>query len=323
MRALLLRFAILLAASAMAAPLGAAEGGASDLARQAERLIDLGHADAKRLDEADRLIEAALSQDAKSTHALSQKARLTLVRGTDDDGVKPAALMAAAGILNRAFFELRPDVRILALRGHVSLLLKDEMQAFRSLRQAETLDPDDPWMRLYLAEYQRKTQQGDALANLEAAIRIGIPDLDEMKGAVDLALPSALVARDRAKADMFYQRQVALRPGNAFVHGNYALNVLMYFGDFEAGEKLAREAIGIADYPHARGTLSLALYGQWAQAVKEGKGPEVAERLFKAADANDPGGRQLPSCASAWKPTRFVFEALERKQIRREVMRPC
>src|SRR4051812_7011148 len=137
MRTLSRRLLLLLAVCLPSHALLAIEGDASDLAGKAERLIDQGHDDAKRLDEADALIQKALVQDAKSTHALSQQARLLLIRGTEDGGVRRLALMTAAGILNRAYFDLPPDVRILSLRGHVQVLLKDDVQAFRSLRQAE------------------------------------------------------------------------------------------------------------------------------------------------------------------------------------------
>src|SRR4051794_6105853 len=75
---------------------------ASDLATKAERLIDQGPADPKRLEEAEGLLQQALQQDPASTRAIAQGARLVLMRGTEDEGVRPSALTKASGMLMRA-----------------------------------------------------------------------------------------------------------------------------------------------------------------------------------------------------------------------------
>jgi hypothetical protein len=136
-------------------------------------------------------------------------------------------------------------------------------------------------------------------------------------------MEDALLHGNRAKADGHYAKHAASQPGDAWVRGNYARNVIMYFGDFVAGEKLSREALSITKYPHARQTLSLALYGQWAKALKEGKPLEVRESLYQAAQRNDPGGKSLPECAMKWEPLGYVFDAVAAKGIQRRDMQRC
>ena len=102
-----------------------------------------------------------------------------------------------------------------------------------------------------------------------------------------------------------------MTPTNAALRGDYAQDDILTFLDFDAGERHSREALAIMDYPHARGTLSLALYGKWAAAKRDGKDPQTVSALLKVAQANDPGADYVPSCALDSPNLAFLKASLE------------
>jgi len=63
--------------------------------------------------------------------------------------------------------------------------------------------------------------------------------------------------------------------------------------------------------PHARQSLSLALYGKWVTAMREGRDPAQVRSLRAAAEKNDPGARNVPECALNFPPMKFVADALD------------
>ncbi len=166
-------------------------------------------------------------------------------------------------------------------------------------------------------------QQREQIQYAEEAIATGTQNVKALVAAYEILATSPASRTDRTKADAYFAKAVAIQPGNAWVRGNHARNVIMHFGDFDSGEKLAREALAIMDYPHARQTLSLALYGRWALAMKEGEPLATREPLYEAAYRNDPGGRYLPECAMRWEPLSFVFEAVAAKGMQRRDMHRC
>ena len=88
---------------------------------------------------------------------------------------------------------------------------------------------------------------------------------------------------------------------------------MVWFGDFDAGEKLARKAISMKDYPDARESL-VASPSTWPVGASQARGCRSGarrQRLYKAALANDPGARHIPTCALGSPGLRAVREAIE------------
>jgi len=109
-----------------------------------------------------------------------------------------------------------------------------------------------------------------------------------------------------------FAQVVAIAPNNAALYGDYARDVMIHWVDFDRGERLARKALSMRDYPHARQSISLALYGRWADAKRRGLPASEVAALYEAASRNDPGARMVPSCALEAPKLRFVSEAIEK-----------
>ena len=316
--------AIVPLATAQQAPGGKPSDRAEALAREAQRILDAWDGQSARLEAADKLLQEALRIEPGSSHALAEQARRVLLAGTEEEGIRPSALQAATGLANRAFFAEPRHPRAMAMRGHVYTLRGEPGEAWKSLKPAEMAAPDDPWIKLYFAEYHEALgDQGEAFRYLEESVAAGLPDRREALKATDKLLAHFMASGMRGKADAMYAQAVALDPGNPLRRGDFARQVIIHFLDFETGARIARETLKMSDHPNARQTLSLALYGRWAHAARQEKGPDVLDALFREAAANDPDGRQLPGCLANWPPLRFVFERLEARQFRREGMHRC
>jgi predicted Zn-dependent protease len=252
------------------------------------------------------------------------KARQVLAAGTTEEGIRPSALGTAHGILFRAALEMQPaDARLFAFLARVRMELKQDRVSW-ALKSAEKADPNDPWVKLAWAEYYaQESDKGSQIRYLNEAIAAGLASPPELRKAYDVLLPSYVAQREREKADAAYAARVALDPRDPLIRGAHARNLIVYFMDFEAGERLAREALAISDYPQAHETLSLALYGQWARAARDRRGAKVIDALYRKADAHDPGGRMLPACLAEWEPLAFVYAKLEEKHVRRADMHRC
>lgn len=297
---------------------------AAMLASQAEKILNSYAGRQETLAQAQRLINEALALDPDSGHALVEQGRAILMSDPYRGGYSRQAVQASAKLFMRAA-ELKPPYgRGFVLLGHLYIETDAPALAHEALKRAEALVPDDPWLKLNWSQYYAKHGEFDKEAMYaEQAIATGTTNTKALKAAHSIAVKYALKNGDRKKADAAYAEMARIQSNDPWTRGNYARDVIMYFADFDAGERLAREALEIMDFGHARQTLSLALYGKWAQAVKDGKPAAAQDALYETANGNDPGGRQLPECATNSKSVGFVFEAVAKKGIERQSMQRC
>lgn len=297
---------------------------AAMLASQAEKVLNTWTGRNETLVQAEKFVDEALALDPKSGHAMVEKGRATLMRGATNSGYSPRAAQAAEALFKQAVQLDPPYGRGFVLLGHLYTTQGKLDEASLALTRAETLVPNDPWLKLnWGAYYVAKGQPEREPSMAELAIATGTTNPKALRAAYEIVLKSEMKKGNRAKADELYAKAVKIQRDEPWIRGNYAQNVMLYFGDFATGEKVAREALEIMDYGHARGSLSLALYGKWAQAERDGKSPAEKEALFEAAHRNDPGGRNLPSCAMNNQRVGFVFDAVFRKGIDRQSLRRC
>jgi hypothetical protein len=319
----------LAAAAAMAmllpAPFAFTADDAATLATRAEHVLDHWDGNPEALAAAGSAIDEAVKLEPNNAHFRGIQARQLLLANTTNEGIRPSALGNAHGILLRAALEMPPpDARAYAFLAMVKLQLdRNDPKAWWAVKAAERADPNDPYVKMALGRYEATSAQGADLPYIAAAIDSGLASPFELRKAYKAVIPYYAMKGDRKGFDRTIEGQVKLDPSNPYIRGNAALNLVEYFVDFEAGERYAREALAIADYPHARSTLSLALYGQWAQALQSGKDKAEVEKRFRTAYANDPGARMVPTCAAGWKPLEFVFIALEARDLQLKDMHRC
>lgn len=301
---------VLVPAGALTAP---KEPPVEQLIEEARDLIWKWKGERGILIEADKRIVEALRRDPKSVAARITKAKLLVRVARSGGGVRPEPLEMAERYLKEAL-ELDPGSDdAYSTLGFVYLHWNRLPEAKAAILKLNELKPDDPWSKIALADYYDKV--GDVANRTrysEEAIALGSTDETLLKRAYHLVhVYYSQISPHRKKADDSFEKLLKLSPEDAFLRGDYARNLMLHFGDFYNGEKLARETLLIKDYPHARQTLSLALFGKWAIYRKTGVAPDVVEAAFNEAQANDLGGRNIPECALRYPTMNALVEALE------------
>jgi len=293
------------------------ESTAEELAARAEKLIDDYDGDGRLLAEAEKDIAASLEKHPLYSHALVEKARLTMIRGDES----PQSLQAAELLLQSARNNDFDYGRTYVLQGYVYTKMGNWAEADRAFFKARRLAPGDPWFKVNYADFLEKMGNYEAARqNREEYVAAGSNNKKALYAA-HRALWKAYAHKDPAKAEASYAALVQLSPNppdSAWLRGDRAQSEILSYLDFDAGERYAREALSIMDYPHARGTLSLALYGKWAVAKRDGKDPDVVRKLLKDAQANDPDGKEIPACALRTESLEFVKKSLQTLGIPRD-----
>jgi len=285
------------------ASLAADEATAEQLAARAKEILDQRSPD---FDKARAAIDEALKKHPGYSPALVQKARLVMILGGEsEDSLKEAELVLQGA--RNLDFNYGPAY---IWQGYVYMKLDRMADAGQAFFRASKLAPDDPLFLFYNAKYFAKGY-GDPIPYYERYLASGDKDPGRRFDAA-YALMEHYVGQDRAKADAAFAQVVAIAPNNAALYGDYARDVMIHWVDFDQGERLARKALSMRDYPHARQSISLALYGRWADAKRRGLPASEVAALYEAASRNDPGARMVPSCALEAPKLRFVSEAIEK-----------
>jgi len=274
---------------------------AEELAARAAKILD--DTVSPDFDEAQKDIDESLRKQPGFSRALLQKARLAMIRG----GESPESLLEAERYLRGAMYNDFNYAPIYVMQGYVYTKLGKLADSHQAFFRAEKLAPNDPD---FLFAY---AQSGlvDPLPYYERFLASDSTKRSARIEAEHKVREAYLVRGQRAKADAAQEALEQLLPDSAVLVGDYARGVMTFFADVDAGEKYARRALAMSDYEHARETLSLALYGRWAQARRDRKDPQLVASLLKAAQANDPGAAHVPPCALAAPRLAFVKDALE------------
>jgi tetratricopeptide (TPR) repeat protein len=278
-----------------------------EMTARAQRLID-----AKQYGEAEALLDQAIAKQRLSA-ALAQKARLVLLRGNNSpESLKQAELLLQSS-RNLNFNYVPAYVMQAYVYAKLDRMPESQQAAFNAKRRGGS---SEAWLvPYYIGFFDKYGPYEEATRYREILARSGPQDPKEAF-EVHLALMLRYVGHDRAKADAEYDELRKLQPDNAFVPGDYARHVIFGWRDFDASERLARQALAMKDYPHARQTLSLALYGKWVDAKREGRSPEEVRALLAAAQANDPDGSQVPTCALELPGLYYVADGLRSLDLR-------
>ncbi|HXZ48853.1 MAG TPA: hypothetical protein VEG27_07510 [Usitatibacter sp.] len=306
---------VLVAAAAFAAftslPAGVAAGSPIDpaaeaLAAKAQAILDQVDRGPAALDEAEAAIKASLAKGLNA-HALVERARLEMIRGEES----PQSLRAAKDSLYLAEATDAKYDRIYVLRAYVSMKMGNMGMAEISLRRAEALHTTDPWFKLNAAMYHLHTGELDKAWKMREEVAFSDTKNPAALWSALRELEDYYEAReDRANLDRIYKRLVVLWPQEAYLRGDYGRAVITQFADFDAGERAAEEALAIMDYLHAHQTVSLALYGRWAAAKRDGKDLATVRALLDKARAYDPDAAMVPTCALESPHLFFVRDAL-------------
>ena len=292
---------LMIASLVMGAAGAQSEATASDLALEAQRILD---ARSPEFDKAQAAIDRSMAKQPNAP-ALVQKARLVIMLGGEGGQSLEEAEHLLQGASNLDF-NYGPAY---VMHGYVFMRLDRMAEAGQSFFRAGRMVPDDPQYLYYYAMYLDHGF-GDPAPYYERYVAFSSTNASQRADADHWLLQRYVARRDRAKADATFNDLLRTKGEVAELYGDYARAVMTWFTDFTAGEQLARKAISLRDYVHARQSLSLALYGKWAEAKRAGRSAQAAA-LYETAKGNDPGARNVPSCALDAPSLQFVREALE------------
>jgi hypothetical protein len=308
------RLAALAASVLVSLSLGAAdERTPAQLADRASQLID-----EKKLDEAQAAIDEALAKQKDFAPALVQAARAQLVAGNDS---RDAALKANP-LLWRAVEADQRNGPALVLLAFVQDKIGNQPYDPRRWYYMATRagGTDAPWLVPYHLWYAEKFDQEKVQHYRELYAKAGgAGDPKKLFEVHHELFRLAMYRHEREKSDAEYAEMMRLQPDEAFIPGDYSRGLMLHFQDFEAGERYARKALAMRDYPHARESLSLALYGKWAVAKRSGRDSTEVRALLAAAEANDPGAAHVPECALTWPPMKFLADSLDALGVKRRL----
>jgi tetratricopeptide (TPR) repeat protein len=297
-------FALLVLTAGWANAVG--DPSAEALAARAQALIDESPSSPQALAQAEESVKASLAK-SMNAHALVESARLFLIRGDES----PESLRVAETVLQTASALDTSYDRIYVLQGYVKLRQDDLAAAESSLRKAAMAGSTDPWLKLnYALYYDRVGLSQRAIQMREEVAASGTGNKKALAAALEMLQESYDARLDRPNSDRAYQRLVAMYPDDAYVRGDRARTLMTKWADFDAGERMAREALALMDYPHARQTVSLANYGRWAAAKRDRKDFALVRTLLDKARAYDPDASMVPTCALRSPQLVFVKDAL-------------
>lgn len=296
----------------------AAKAEAEVLAQRAEKLLDQWKGQRGILIEADKLIADALARDPLSAHAITEKGRLLIMASnTSGSHLDPDGAQAAADMLQRAAKADPAYARAFTLQGHLYTLIGRMEDARKALLTADRIGTNDPWQDLNWADYLRRTGAArQSVLKCEKVLKGGTQNVKALGRAWDCV--EKYYSEDepnRKRSDEAYQEVLKLNPESAYQRGDRAQALAVYFQDFDAAEKLARETIAISNYGQVRGTLSLALYSKWARAIEANKDAGTIQSLLQAARAVDPDTSMLPACAVGRPSFAFLMKELEKRAL--------
>ena len=257
-------------------------------------------------------LHRVLGVNPKNVEARIELARFHIRAGhIDFRNFRHGALRNAEREL-RSALDVQPDsADAYILLGHVHFLGYRPKEALEALEKAEAIGTGNPWLHLNWA---------DALMDLkrwseaESRAQMALPQHGAMVAPPKRVVRNAhqklveiyIKQRKLDAADKEYQALIALDPGEAFWHGNYAFFLLCIRGQPDAAIVEAEKALAIMNYGQARYVLAAARYAKWAE-LKH-KAPEQAARYLALAQASAPDFSYIMTQGGKWVSTGAVIQ---------------
>lgn len=248
----------------------------------AESLLDAWAGQGSALDEAKAELDRVLRDDPQSANAYRLYARYYLSAGyISGESYRPESLAAAGKALEQAL-EIAPDyARAYVLQGYLFRIMGMPEEAKAALNRADRLGTDDPWLQINWGDLLMQESRLDEAAARYKKVLDNDTNPAARKGARS-GLSRYYKRTNRLDdADALYRADIAAEPGNAWLHGNYAVFLLCWRDDADSAIAEAVQARSLMDYGIARLTLAAALYRKWAALALDGN--KLAEKPLSEA----------------------------------------
>lgn len=264
--------------------------------KEVSDLLDSWSGQPEILEEANKKLSEILNKYPKNYYALLQLARYQLKNGyinTTSGRYKsynfevgnydPGTLDTAKTTVLKAI-SINPSVA----DGYVLLasIQMDKSQlddAEKSLNQAEAIGTKDPWLQLTWAELnQARGEYSAAEIRYKRVLNSDTKDNKAKSASLIYLINSSKRVGSSDQAVRLYKKYLELNPSNAWVRGEFAGYLNSTLGRNDEAVFQAQKALKIMDYGVGKRILAMALYGKWADLIKQGN-DAMAKKYFDDA----------------------------------------
>lgn len=294
----ILLFAAAVFSSSIAAPNTPYKNSRTEL-NTATRLLDTWSGQTDLLDQAHDILARVIKNDPQNVFALKELARYEVMAGYINSryAMFKSNMYSVGnfepGTLERAEANIRTALRInprfaegYVYLGYIQFQQAKLDDAESSLRRAEQLGTNDPWLDLNWADIlHAKGEYAAARQHWEKVLRGNVSNPKAKLAAYGYLIESFKRSGEHEKAITHYRQEIKEYPTNAWIRGDFAAYLSEVLGRNDEAIKQARAALKVMHYGVGERTLAMALYRKWADMVAQGND---AEKYFSEAQGIRP-----------------------------------
>lgn len=274
------------------------------LVSDAKMWLDEWGGQGDQLAKAQAALDRVLKANPRNVGARIEMARFHIKSGfINYRNFQPGSLEKATWELQYAREADPNSVDVEVLWAHVLYLRGWSREAVKVLERVEAKATENPWLYLNWAQALTDLSQWSAaesqLRKAQALyVKLASPSPKVIRSLHE-NLASVLAHQGKlAEADKEYRDLLALDPGSAWTHGNYANFLLFRRAAPDAAIAEAEKAIELMNYGMARLTLAAARYAKWAQ-LKQQMPAKAAEQLALARKSASDFSWIMPQAAKS------------------------
>lgn len=274
------------------------------LVSDAKMWLDEWGGQGDQLAKAQATLDRVLKANPRNVGARIEMARYYIMSGhINYRNFRPGSLDKAGWELQYARQADPGSVDVEVLWAHVLYLRGSSREAVKVLQKVEAKSAENPWLYQNWAQALMDLSQWSAaesqLRKAQALYAKMAKPSPRVLRALHENLASVLSQQGKLdEADKEYQDLLALDPGSAWTHGNYADFLLFRRAAPDAAIAEAEKAIELMNYGMARLTLAAARYAKWAQ-LKRQMPAQAAEQLALAREGASDFSWIMPQAAKS------------------------
>jgi len=271
---------------------------------EAKMWLDEWGGQGDQLAKAQAALDRVLKANPRNVGARIEMARFYIMSGhINYRNFQPGSLEKAAWELQYARQADPSSVDVEVLWAHVLYLRGSSREAVKVLQKVEAKGAENPWLYQNWAQALMDLNQWSAaesqLRKAQALYAKMADPPPRVLHSLHENLASVLSRQGKLdEADKEYRHLLALDPGSAWTHGNYADFLLFRRAAPDAAIAEAEKAIELMNYGMARLTLTAARYAKWAQ-LKRQMPAKAAEYLALAQEGASEFSWIMPQAAKS------------------------
>ncbi|UTA48262.1 hypothetical protein L1F30_01670 [Simiduia sp. 21SJ11W-1] len=281
---------------------------------RARALLDSWRGQGQRLDEAGNILQHILEKDSNYAPAYRELGRLYIMAGhINYDNFERGSLPPSEFAILKSI-EIEPEYAdSYVLLGHLYTQMKRYKDAENSLKKAEAIGTEIPWLHLnwagLLEQYGRYQE---AMQRYQYVVEKGTNNRKAYASALAGITTMYRKMRQYDKANESFKKEIEYEPDNAWSWGDYSSFLLFTYNDVDGAIKNGREAINIMNYGMGRFTLGCALYTKWAMLKDNPATALLAQQYFDEARAIYPYPEKVIEKTSGYKYTFITAKELQK-----------